>query len=505
LTAPAPPATLPSVNIAHELLTLVRSRYPVVGVETQEEARLEAILTGVAAELGVPLWTWDTAHGLVHRGTGNAMYNTARPEQVLGYLERSAEDGLFLLKDLHHSLGEPAVQRALKSAALSFRQDRRAIFLLAPAFTLPAELEKEVLVVPLALPGPDELRQAVHRSVNGVGGGRSVRIELTPREMEQLVAALSGLTLEEAERAVVQVVIEDRALLPDDITRILELKQKTLLRTTSLEYIAADVDLDQVAGLANLKRWLARRRGAFGSEAREFGLEPPRGILLLGVQGCGKSLVAKAVAGGWRLPLLRLDPGTLYDKFVGESERRLRDALRSAEAMAPAVLWVDEIEKGFPGVGSSDADGGLTRRLFGTFLAWLQERRRPVFVVATANDIAALPPELIRKGRFDEIFFVDLPGPEARVQILRIHLKRRGRDPQDFDLAALAAATEGFSGAEIEQAVVGALYTAFSEAGRLDTDLLRREIAGTRPLSVTMAERVAALREWARERTVPAD
>ncbi len=493
------------MNVAHELLTLVRSRYPVMGVETHEEARLEAILSEVAAELGVPLWTWDTTHGLVHHGTGNAMYNTARPDQVLGYLERSAEDGVYLLKDLQHSLEDTAVRRALKNAAAAFRRDRRAIFLAAPGFDLPADLEKDVLVIPLDLPGPEELRQAVGQAVRSLGGGRSVKIEMTPDELEQLVGALGGLTLDEAERAIIQVVLEDRALTAEDIRRVLELKQKTLLRTTSLEYLAADVDLEQVAGLANLKRWLERRRGAFGHRAREFGLDPPRGILLLGVQGCGKSLVAKAVAGGWRLPLLRLDPGALYDKFVGESERRLREALKSAEAMSPAVLWVDEIEKGFPGVGSTDADGGLTRRLFGTFLAWLQERRRPVFVVATANDIAALPPELVRKGRFDEIFFVDLPGAEARREILRIHLARRGRDSSRFDLAALASATEGFSGAEIEQAVVGALYVAFSEAGSLDTALLQREIAGTRPLSVTMAERIQALRDWARERTVPAD
>jgi SpoVK/Ycf46/Vps4 family AAA+-type ATPase len=286
---------------------------------------------------------------------------------------------------------------------------------------------------------------------------------------------------------------------------VLEVKQKTLMRGGVLEFVPGEESMAEVAGMENLKRWLERRRDAFGERAKAFGLDTPRGILLLGVQGCGKSLLAKAVAREWRLPLLKLDPGALYDKFVGESERKLREAIDQAEAMAPAVLWIDEIEKGLAGATTSEADGGLSRRLFATFISWLQEKQQPVFVVATANDISALPPELVRKGRFDEIFFVDLPSPEVREVVFRIHLARRERDPDDFDLAALVAASEGFSGAEIEQAVVGALYSAFSGGEGLQTAHLLAELAGTRPLSVTMAEKVAGLRSWAASRTVPAD
>ncbi|MFC1544282.1 AAA family ATPase [Gemmatimonadota bacterium] len=496
---------LPDVKVTHELLTLVRSRYPLVAVQTHEEARLERILADVASQLGVPLWTWDAGEGLVHLGTGNAMYNTSRADQVLFHLKRSAEDGLYLLKDLHHHLKDPGIQRALRTAAEKFRQSDRAIFMVAPSFDLPPELEKAVMVVPLPLPGPEELKAVIYRAARSMGSGRAVKIRMNRGEMTRLLGALRGLTLEEAERAVVQVVLEDRELSAEDIPRVLEVKQKALMRGGVLEFVPTAESLDDVAGMANLKKWLDRRQHAFDPRARDFGLEVPRGMLLLGVQGCGKSLLAKSVARSWDLPLLRLDPGALYDKFVGESERKLREAIVQAEAMAPAVLWIDEIEKGLAGASTSEVDGGLSRRIFATFISWLQEKREAVFVVATANDISALPPELVRKGRFDEIFFVDLPGPEAREAIFRIHLRRRDRDSGDFDLAALVAASEGFSGAEIEQAVVGALYSAFSGSDTLQTEHVLNELAGTRPLSVTMAEKVAELRAWARDRTVPAD
>ncbi len=499
-----PRSSVGGVSIANELLTLVRSRYPLVGVETYEEERLEAILGDVAAELGVPLWRWDTLNGLVHTGTGNGMYNTARPDQLLSYLSASAGDGLYLLKDLHHRLSDPIIQRSLLDASGSFKQDRRCLFLTAPRLDIPPALEKEVMVIGLALPDTDEIKRLIYRTVAGLRGGRSVRIEMTPEQLERLINALQGLTLEEAERAMVQVVLEDRRLDPGDIDRVLELKQKTLMRDMLLDFIPSSQDLGDVAGLDNLKAWLDRRRGAFTRKAREFGLDVPRGILLLGVQGCGKSLCAKAVAREWNLPLLRLDPGRLYDKYMGESERKLRQAMATAEAMAPAVLWIDEIEKGLGGSSSGEVDGGLSHRMLGTFLSWLQEKQAAVFVIATANDISALPPELIRKGRFDEIFFVDLPDEAARRLIFAIQLRRRSRDPARFDLDTLARAAEGFSGAEIEQVVVGALYSAFTDTRALTTGHLLRELEGTRPLSVMMREKVEALREWARERTVPA-
>jgi len=504
LTVTDPPCTVSRVGTANELLTLVRSRYPLVGVETYEEERLEEILGDVAVELGVPLWRWDSLNGLVHTGTRNSMYNTERAEQLLSYLASSAADGLYLLKDLHHRLTDPVVQRSLLEAAVHYKQDRRGLFLTAPKLEIPPALEKEIMIVTLALPDAAEIKSLIYRVVAGLRGGASVKIEMTPDQMGRLINALQGLTLEEAERAMVQVVLEDRRLDSRDIDRILEVKQRTLMRDVLLDFIPSSQDLGDVAGLNNLKAWLMRRAGAFSRQAREFGLEAPRGILLLGVQGCGKSLCAKAVAREWNLPLLRLDPGRLYDKYMGESERKLRQAISTAEAMAPAVLWLDEIEKGLGSSSSGEADGGLSRRMLGTFLSWLQEKSSPVFVIATANDISALPPELIRKGRFDEIFFVDLPDETARRQIFAIQLKRRGRDPASFDLGILAEAAEGFSGAEIEQAVVGALYRAFTDSGRLVTAHILQELQGTRPLSVIMHEKVAALRKWAAERTVPA-
>jgi SpoVK/Ycf46/Vps4 family AAA+-type ATPase len=493
------------VSVANELLTLVRSRYAIVGVETHEEERLENILTDVAGELDVSLWIWDSAGGLVHQGTGNAMYNTAQLEQLLLYLDGSAQDGIILLKDIYHHLKDPIVQRSLRNVAAHYKQDRRCIFLVAPAFDIPAGLEKEIMVVPLALPGPEEIKRVIYDTVSSLRSGRTVKIEMTREELEQLINALQGLTLEEIERAMIQIVLEDRRLSPEDIDQVLRVKQKTLMRDALLDFIPSSQDLGDIAGLDRLKDWLARRRAAFSRKAREFGLDIPKGILLLGVQGCGKSMCAKAVAREWSLPLLRLDPGKLYDKYIGESERKMREAIRAAEAMAPAILWIDEIEKGLGGITGGDADGGLSKRMLGTFLSWMQEKQHPVFVIATANDISSLPPELIRKGRFDELFFIDLPDEDARCEIFRIQLRRRDRDPELFDLDTLAGASEGFSGAEIEQAVVGALYSAFTDSRKLTTDHILTELAGTRPLSVIMEEKVTALREWAKDRTIPAD
>jgi SpoVK/Ycf46/Vps4 family AAA+-type ATPase len=272
-----------------------------------------------------------------------------------------------------------------------------------------------------------------------------------------------------------------------------------------LESITVNRAVDEIGGLANLKRWLAKRRGGLTQQAREFGVDPPRGILLLGVQGCGKSLCAKAVAADWGMPLLRMDPGVLYQKYIGESENRLRDALAQAEAIAPAVLWIDEIEKAFASASAESSDGGLSQRMFGTLLSWMQDHRSPIFMVATANNLTALPPELMRKGRFDEVFFVDLPTGPVRRDVLAIHLKRRKRDPQRYNLDALATATEGFSGAEIEQLVVAALYSAFADKQELTQQHLMTEAVATRPLSILMGEKIASLRAWAESRCVRAD
>jgi SpoVK/Ycf46/Vps4 family AAA+-type ATPase len=329
-------------------------------------------------------------------------------------------------------------------------------------------------------------------------------VELNRDQAESLVAAAHGLTLAEAENAFAKAIAEDSRLDASDVRLVLEEKSQVVRKSGMLEYFATDFSLDDVGGLHHLKSWLSRRRNAFSEAARKFGLPEPKGLLLLGVQGCGKSLTAKAIATQWRLPLLRLDMGRIYSGLMGSSEENLRRAIRVIESLAPTVLWIDEIEKGMANSIGGGGDSGVSARVFGTLLTWLQEKTAPVFVVATANRIDALPPELLRKGRFDEIFFIDLPSAAEREAIFEIQLRRRGRDVAEFPLKELAKACENFSGAEIEQAVVSALYDAFADGKDLDAALVFRALKETRPLAVTMAEDVNRLREWAQERTRPA-
>jgi SpoVK/Ycf46/Vps4 family AAA+-type ATPase len=323
--------------------------------------------------------------------------------------------------------------------------------------------------------------------------------------MDTIVRNLRGLTRHQAEQIILDTVVEDRRFDDNDINTVFASKRRMIQRGGLLEYIETPLDLSEIGGMKYLKKWLIQRKNAFSEEAEAFGLRAPRGVLMLGVQGAGKSLCAKAIATAWHQPLLRLDPGVLYASYIGESERNLREALKQTESMSPVVLWIDEIEKGFASAASQSVDGGLSKRLFGTLLTWMQEHPKPVFVIATANDITALPPELLRKGRFDEIFFVDLPTRAVRKQIFAIHLRKRRRDPERFDLAALSNASEGYSGAEIEQAVISALHEAYAEKDDLNTDRILTALKTSPPLSVTMAESVQYLRAWARDRCVNVD
>jgi SpoVK/Ycf46/Vps4 family AAA+-type ATPase len=361
----------------------------------------------------------------------------------------------------------------------------------------------------LALPSREDLQKLTAVVLGDVLRRGPVRVDMSQADQDRLLDALQGLTRFEAERLLARAMVDDGALTGDDVGRVVDWKRRAIAAGGLVEYVPPDPEAPSLGGLAGLCAWLDKRQAAFGAEAKRFGLPAPRGVMLLGVQGCGKSLAAKEVARRWRLPLLRLEVGRLYDKWLGESEKNLDRALETAERMAPCVLWIDEVEKAFSSVGASEADGGLSQRLVGRLLTWLQERRAPVFVAATCNRVEDLPPEMMRKGRFDEVFFVDLPTPSERAEILALHLRARGRDPASFDLEALAKASEAFSGAELEQAVVSGLYTAFAargdgKQGDLTTDLLRAELAATRPLAVTRAEEVAALRAWARGRAVPA-
>jgi SpoVK/Ycf46/Vps4 family AAA+-type ATPase len=394
------------------------------------------------------------------------------------------------------------VVRALRELAHALKSTYTTVVLLSPTLVIPPEIEKEVSVLDVPLPSYRDLVQLLKEIVGVLRQGGSAKVELTKDDADALIKAALGLTLSEAENAFAKAIAYDGKLSKDDVSRVLEEKRQVIRKSGLLEYFPTEERLANVGGLDLLKTWLGRRGAAFSEAARRFGLPEPKGLLLLGVQGCGKSLTAKAIAAQWRLPLLRLDMGRIFSGLVGSSEENLRRAIQVAESVAPVVLWIDEIEKGLSGIqGSAFGDGGVTARVAGTLLTWLQEKTAPVFVVATANRIEQLPPELLRKGRFDDIFFIDLPSAAERREILDIHVRRRGRDPGAHDLEALARRTAGFSGAEIEQAVISALYDAFAEGRELEPVHLARAIEEARPLSVTMSEEIDRLRDWSRTRT----
>jgi SpoVK/Ycf46/Vps4 family AAA+-type ATPase len=489
-----------------ELRLLVNSRHPIISVETSEEKRIEDLLSDVAAELDIPFFTWTVTQGLLRKGTDQAMYETEDPEKMLGNMAKMRGDGIFLLKDFARYLDQDRLLRRLRELAASFREVKRSIVLSAPVLKLPAELDDDAVPFRIELPDDVLLLKVVQATIAEFGMQARIKVELDQAGLKQVAQNLSGLTMEEARRTLAKCILERNKVDARTVSDVLEAKRGALRQEGTLTYLKAEANFADVAGLHNLKEWLRKRRGALSAEGQKFGLEPPKGVLITGVQGCGKSLCAKAVAGEWSLQLARFDAGSLYDKFIGESEKRLRKSLEIAEKLAPLVLWIDEMEKGFAASGSSaDVDAGLTQRILATFLTWLQDRKPGVFLVATSNNINALPPELLRKGRFDEIFFVDLPDADARAELFKIHLRKRGRDPAGFDLAAVASASDGFSGAEVEQAIVSALYTAFSKQQQLSTEILVAECHATRPLSVTRREEVERLRDWARERAVPAN
>ena len=486
-----------------DLSLLLRSRHPLIVCETIEEQRFETLVRTVSSELTIPFWSWSAASGL----------SPAHPEDsdksadlgfALRLVRRTTGDGTWLLKDPMPHLEAPATLRLLRETAQEFAGSSRTIVLVGPAMPSKPELEDIQVRFEFALPGPDELRELLRRVARRYTRESSARVTLSRDDAEGIVGDLQGLTMFEAERAIARALVEDNALTVEDRPRIRETKKTLVEGGGLLEFVPSPGGLDQLGGLEKLKKWIATRRVGFLPEAGAPPLDPPKGILLIGVQGCGKSIAAKAVAATWGLPLLALDAGKLLAPYVGESERNLREALRRVERMAPCVLWVDEIEKAFATGSSGDSDGGVSRRLVGTLLTWMQERASRVFIVATANSVAELPPEMMRKGRVDEVFFVDLPEPPARREIFRLHLLRRGEDPARFDLDALASGSAGFSGAEIEQAIVSALYEARSGRFPLDTSAILVTMRSTRPLSVLRAESIGALRSWAAGRCVAA-
>jgi ATPase family protein associated with various cellular activities (AAA) len=488
----------------NEIVVLVRSRLGLIALDADDPTQGREVLASAAAQLGIPLFFWTRTKGLVRKNGGPAIASTADLVGALAYVEAARVSGIFEFEGLGADLTDPTRAQYLKDAIAGLDGLDAAIVVIDSSECLPEPLRKLAALVTLPPPERADYFAMIKRVVEHLHERIPVRAELNQTEGERLIAALRGFTLSEAERVLTRVIVDDGILSVPDIAQVVAAKNADMKAAGLLEFCPIEVKLGDIADLASLKAWLATRRAVIAAPARaaEAGLPFPRGMLLVGVPGCGKSMCAKAVAADWELPLLKLDTSGIYDKFVGESEKRFLAAIRSAERAAPAVLWIDEIEKAFS--AGSDNDGGVSVRILGTFLSWLQERRGDVFVVATANDIARLPPELVRKGRFDEIFFVDLPTADVRESIFRLHLERRRQAIAGFDLAALAAASEGFSGAEIEQVVVSTLYAVFAAGGTLRMEDLSAEIARTRPLSTTMQERIQALRDWSRGRTVSA-
>lgn len=489
----------------NEIVVLVRSRLGLIALDADDPTQAHETLATAAAQLGIPLFLWTRTKGLVQKNGGPSVASTADLVGALAYVEMARISAIFMFEGLGADLADATRTQYLKDAITGLDGLDAAIVVLESVEDLPESLRKLAALVTLPPPERADYMAMTKRVVQHLHERIPVRAELTQAEGERLIAALRGFTLSEAERVLTRVIVDDGILSVADIAQVVAAKNADMKAAGLLEFCPIEVKLGDIAALVSLKAWLATRRAVIAAPARaaEMGLPFPRGMLLVGVPGCGKSMCAKAVAADWELPLLKLDTSGIYDKFVGESEKRFLEAMRSAERAAPAVLWIDEIEKAFS--AGSDNDGGVSVRILGTFLSWLQERRGDVFVVATANDIAKLPPELVRKGRFDEIFFVDLPEAETRASIFRLHLERRRQAIAGFDLPALAAASEGFSGSEIEQAVVSALYAVFAAGRTLCMEDLSAEIARTRPLSSTMQERIQALRDWSHGRTVPAN
>lgn len=485
-----------------DLKVLLRSRIPVIVIESFEESAALGLLEKTANLAGTALFVWNVVDGLRRRGRDHVIPETRDPQGVLKHIDATPQNGLYALADFHPFLTDPLNLRLIKHIALEHERSGKTLVLVAHRIELPPDLARISARVDLSVPHLSGIRTIVREEFEAYAAREDESVKGQQEALEMLVQQLVGMSAEDARRLVRQAIHDDGAITLGDLGRVLRQKMDALGGAAALTLEVDTAKFDEVAGMKALKRWLDQRRAAFVNAID--GLDPPKGLLLAGVQGAGKSLAARAVAGAWRVPLLRLDFGALYSKWSGETERNLRDALKHAERMAPCVLWIDEIEKGVS-TESGESDGGVSRRILGSLLTWMAEREGRVFVVATANAIDALPPELMRKGRIDEIFFVDLPGPEARRDAFRIHLARRRQDPATFALDRLAEAAQGFSGSEIEQAVVSALYASHAAGSVLDDRHVLDELARTRPLSVVASERVEALRHWAAGRAVMAD
>ena len=488
-----------------ELNILVKAQYPLIYLITPEEERAEEAIARIAKDNTEykRVFVWTVTRGMVEYGQPRqgTQHNTVSPEAAIEWTIRQKEGGIYIFKDLHPFIDGPVITRWLRDAIASFKGSDKAIILMSPLQTLPIELEKEVVVLDYPLPNLNELNQVLSARL---AKNRTNRLNTETRE--KLLKAALGLTQDEAEKVYRKAQVKAGQLTESEVEIVLSEKKQLIRRNGILEYIEEDETIDSIGGLEELKGWLKQRSNAFTERAREYGLPQPKGMLILGVPGCGKSLIAKTTSRLWGLPLLRLDMGRVYDgSTVGRSEANLRSALKTAESISPVILFIDELDKAFAGGGGSgDSDGGTSGRIFGSFLTWMQEKKSPVFVMATANRVERLPGEFLRKGRFDEIFFVDLPNSAERRDIFRIHLGKRRSEIDRFDIEQLTKVSDGFSGAEIEQAIIAAMYDAFAQDREFTQLDIIAAIKATLPLSRTMTEQVTALRDWAGQRARPA-
>lgn len=499
----------------NDLLLLLKSAQPVINIQTHEERRAVDLVKRCSIKLNKRIIQWSVTKGMVDTATGAPVFalsnknvttnveSAADPKNALIEIANSKEPSIYILLDFHPYMDDAFTIRSIKEIAQDYAINGHHLVFVSHELEMPTELNRFAAQFSISLPDKDELRRLIisELKVWKLKNGDE-KIQADKKSIELLINNLSGLTVAEAKRLIRNAIYDDDAISRVDVEQVQKAKYELLGQNGVLSFEYETASFAQIGGLKNLKQWLEIRQAAFLSAKKAASLDKPKGILLVGIQGSGKSLAAKAVAGVWHVPLLRLDFGVLYNKFFGETERNIRQALELAEVMAPCVLWIDEIEKG---ISTGDYDSGTSQRLLATFLTWMAENEKPVFIVATANDIQALPPELIRKGRLDEIFFVDLPDVETRQEIFRIHLEKRDVDAKSIDTDSLAKMTDGFSGAEIEQAIVSALYHAFAEKNELTLETIMDEINKTQPLSIVMRESIAQLQTWAKDRTVSAN
>ena len=488
----------------HDLTLLLRSHSPVLVLETHEERRAVNLLKSIAIDIAMPVFNWSVTTGMKRMDLNlDEQTHLKDPTKVLEHIKAANFDGVYILLDFHPYLNDPLHVRLLKELAMAFDGKRSKLVLISHELNIPAEIKKLSVDFQLRLPADDELKKLIREEAANFKRSSTGRKVKTDNEtLDALVKNLKGLTYNDARRLIHAAIVDDGAITESDLPEVMQAKYKLLNQDDVLSFEFETSSFSDLAGMKKVKKWLMQREKVFHGEVDMPGLHSPKGILLLGVQGCGKSVAAKAVAGVWKVPLLRLDFGRLYNKYVGETERNMREALKTAEVMSPCVLWIDEIEKG---ISVTDNDDGTSQRILGTMLTWMAENTKPVFLVATSNNIEQLPPELIRKGRMDEVFFVDLPTEQVREDIFHIHADKRKLDKSKLDMKKLAQSTTGFSGAEIEQLVVSAIYAAHANESVVRMDDLLHEIKETKPLSILMAEKIEALRQWSKDRTVAVD